>query len=264
MPLGKSKVEEELREICLEHLPLRVSIKFPQYVHNVGFYYFTPYQILLDLILGKLVKPNSVVLDAGCGSKSLIPKGANNVAIDILRSNVQNARKKQKELNYVCANLENLPFISGCFDIAFSKDVLEHCNSKIAINELGRVLKEEGKLIASTSNLLSPIMLIDQLFSSLTNRIANTAGTNYYHREKHLSPYALRFELAYASLYVEKLYFVTIPPLLSSETWREFVSRFPRKLIPWLFISVGLTNFRIFREMLVVRSKKRGRVKGSC
>lgn len=119
------------------------------------------------------------------------------------------------------------------------------------------MLKPSGEFIASTSNIFSPIMLFDQLFGSLSDRIAEKTGSKYFHRVKHLNPYGLKSELAQAGLSTKQLFIMTTPPLLTAQTWREFVARFPWKLVPWLFVSMPLKHFRIFRETLVTKARKR-------
>jgi SAM-dependent methyltransferase len=239
-----------------ESLPESVLDRFPQYSHNIGFYVFTPYQIILDLVLAESLKPNSMIMDAGCGLKSAIPLNTPGVAVDILHENVKMLKQQRRDVGCVCASLEALPFRQECFSIVYSRDVLEHCDSKAVIEEISRVLNRGGEFIASTSNLISPIMLVDQYFSSITNRIAEKAGSKYYRRDKHLDPYGFKFQLSQAGMLTEQLFMITTPPLLTARTWREFKLRFPLKLVPWLILSMALEPFRIFREILVVKAKK--------
>jgi SAM-dependent methyltransferase len=242
--------------IITESLPESILAQFPQYTRNVGFFRFTPYQVLVDLMLAESIKPNSTVMDAGCGINSVIPINVFGVAVDVLCKSVRTLKKNRRDLNCICASLEALPFKQVCFDIIVSKDVIEHCNSTLAIKEIGRVLKPSGEFITSTSNIFSPIFLFDQYFNRFTDRIAEKTGSKYFQRIKHLNPYSLRSELAQAGLTTKRLFMVTTPPLLTVRTWREFVKRFPWKLIPWLVVSMSLKHFRIFRETLVAEARK--------
>ena len=150
--------------IIEENLSESVLAQFPQYVRNVGFFRFTPYQVLVDLMLAESIKSISTVLDAGCGRNSVLPASVHGVAVDILRESVRILKQQRSSLECVCASLEALPFKQASFDIVVSRDVLEHCDSSLVIKEIGRVLKRNGEFIASTSNVFSPIMLLDQLF----------------------------------------------------------------------------------------------------
>lgn len=122
-------IEENLSEITLA--------QFPQYARNIGFYRFTPYQVLVDLMLAKCVKLNSTVLDAGCGRKSVLPENVHGVAVDILRESVRILKTKRRNLECLCASLDGLPFKQASFDVVASRDVLEHCDSTLVIEEIG-------------------------------------------------------------------------------------------------------------------------------
>lgn len=242
--------------LMIEQISEETLIQFPQYVHNVGFYRFTPYQILIDLMLRESIGTDSLVLDAGSGRNSVLPESAHGVAVDILRESVRVLKKQRSDLACICASIEMLPFKEASFDVVVSRDVLEHCDSDSAFREICNVLKQEGRFIASTSNLFSFAVLLDQLLGPIADLIATKEGSHYFRRTRHLNPYSLKFELYRAGLAVEKMFFVTTPPLLTAQTWRVFVKRVPWKLIPWLFVSLLFAHFQIFKETLVVNAIK--------
>ena len=175
----------------------------------------------------------------------MLPANVHGVAVDILFESVRILKQQRGYLECVCASLEALPFKQASFDVVVSRDVLEHCDPSLVIKEIGRVLKRGGEFIASTSNGFSPIMLLDQLFGRLIDRIAAKAGSQYFSRTQHLNPYSLKSELAQTGLATEQLLTMTTPPLLTAQTWREFVKRVPWKLVPWLFVSVLLSPLRV-------------------
>lgn len=187
-----------------------------------------------------------------------MPNNDNGVAIDISIESVRILKQRRHSLECICASAEALPFKYSCFEVVVSKDVLEHCNPTLMFKEVGRVLIQGGKFIASTSNGFSPIMLLDTLFGRIVDRIAERTGSQYFPRTHRLNPYSLKSELVRAGLTIKQLLIVTTPPLLTAQTWREFVKRMPWKLVPWLFVSVLTARFRIFREMLVVNAIKKG------
>lgn len=243
--------------IIEENLPESILVQFPQYTRNVGFYRFTPYHVLVDLMLEQSLNPNSIVLDAGCGKNSALPANANGIAVDISLESVRTLKQQRHGLECVCANIEALPFKRASFDVVVCRDVLEHCNCALSVKEFGRVLKRGGEFIASTSNAFSPAILLDKLLGRLADLIVlKVAHSRYFFRTQHLNPYSLKSELARAGLAPKRLLMVTTPPLLTAQTWREFVKRVPWKLVPWLFVSVMSARFRIFRETLIVNAMK--------
>jgi len=48
MDLRLHRIEGEML-VIEENLPESILVQFPQYTRNVGFYRFTPYQVLVDL-----------------------------------------------------------------------------------------------------------------------------------------------------------------------------------------------------------------------
>lgn len=239
-----------------ENLSEAVLAEFPQYVHNVGFYQFTPYHVLVDLMLAESIDQNSIVMDAGCGSKSVIPENSLGVAVDIVHESVETLKQRRRNLDCVCASLEALPFKQACIDIVVSRDVLQHCNSALAIKEMGRVLKHGGKFIASTSNRFNPVILLGKLLGTFADSVVAQVGVKYFRRTRRLNPYSLKTELARAGLATKNLLMAITHPFLTAQTWRRFVKHIPWKLFPWLFVSIALRRARILRETLVVKAKK--------
>ena len=89
---------------------------------------------------------NGYVLNVGSGGNTY---GLKNKMchVDIVEKNISNYD------DYAVANAENLPFQSLKFDVAICVgDVINYCDAKKAINELYRVIKEEGQLIIEFEN----------------------------------------------------------------------------------------------------------------
>ena len=113
---------------------------YPIYIRKVAF------------IDGYLKQQNqqSKILDAGCGEGVLVEKyrllGRDITGLDL---NVSNEYVKK-------GDILNMPFADESFDIVMFLDVIEHLNvldQPVALAELKRVLKKEGKLIISIPNL---------------------------------------------------------------------------------------------------------------
>ena len=107
------------------------------------------------------------VLDAasgeGYGTAMLAAARAQSVTgVDIDQSTVDHARDKYG-LEFLCANVAELPFPDGSFDLVVSFETLEHVpDAAHAIAEFRRVLADGGILIASTPN--SDRYLVDNEF----------------------------------------------------------------------------------------------------
>lgn len=102
--------------------------------------------------LNKKQFDGQIVLDVGCGSgalsKAAIEFGAKHViAIDIT-SSVDNARKNLKHfdnIDFIQADISNLPFIEEFADIVFSIGVLHHTpEPDKSFNRIAKLLKYDG------------------------------------------------------------------------------------------------------------------------
>ena len=117
-------------------------------------------ELLLDLI-----KPNpgDLILDAGCGTGvftlDLLSLGCHIIGIDLSMPMLVRAKGKARgyPLRIVLADLLNLPFSDDSFDKVISVTALEFIeDGRRAIEELFRVTKRGGSLVAATLNSLSP------------------------------------------------------------------------------------------------------------
>jgi SAM-dependent methyltransferase len=97
------------------------------------------------------------VLDAACGegygTAIMAAGGARTaVGVDIDETTVEHARGKYG-LEFERADVAELPFEDGSFDLVVSFETLEHVpDAGVAIGEFRRVLAADGLLIASTPN----------------------------------------------------------------------------------------------------------------
>ncbi len=100
-----------------------------------------------------LVRPEELVLDAGCGSGKFSPY--RNAGYRILGlDNFENVHQNTKLNVRVCGNVNNLPFRDGSFDAVYGRWMVEHLeNPAIALREFHRVLKQGGRLALFTTNL---------------------------------------------------------------------------------------------------------------
>ncbi|MDX6515298.1 MAG: hypothetical protein QOH73_964 [Gaiellaceae bacterium] len=117
---------------------------------------------LTELLLAEL--PCERLLDAGCGDGRYFgvlahakqPPGAvtaTDISERILVTAAAAARRDGLAVELVRANLEELPFPDGRFDLVFCSQVIEHLlDPGAGALELARVLAPGGRLVLSTDN----------------------------------------------------------------------------------------------------------------
>jgi len=127
------------------------------------------------------IKPDMKILEVGCGGghfASMIKKNFPSCevyGIDLDEAHIKYAKEHYKEVNFLVADINSLPFEDNTFDIIYSHTVIEHLPFKNFITEQHRVLKENGKLIIfevepkmqHTNNFTYLLEEIDQQFSYL-------------------------------------------------------------------------------------------------
>ena len=108
--------------------------------------------------------PVPALLDAGCGDGRYIaalpelgPLPPRIVGVDIAERMLETARlaaaQADVDAEFVRANLEELPFESGEFDLVLSVQVIEHLLDPAGgVHELGRVVAPGGVVVLSTDN----------------------------------------------------------------------------------------------------------------
>jgi 2-polyprenyl-3-methyl-5-hydroxy-6-metoxy-1,4-benzoquinol methylase len=105
--------------------------------------------------VGNLVEPNTKrILDIGCADGAFTKvildnsKAQEIIAIDVLRSNIDWAKKhwkKEKEIRFEIGDAHKLNFKEITFDAVFALEVLEHVfDPKEVLTQIKRVLKKGG------------------------------------------------------------------------------------------------------------------------
>ncbi len=122
--------------------------------------------------IGELVGTDKRVLDIGCLTGYLshfLQQNGNTVSgVDFLTSAVNIAQSKGIDAK-VC-NVENdtLPFSDNTFDCVVFSEIIEHLvDPNVALEEIKRVLKQEGTLIISTPNMAYIQYRLELLFGRL-------------------------------------------------------------------------------------------------
>lgn len=116
--------------------------------------YFERYQCspneldnIFTAIASKYINDELLILDAGCGSKTMV-KAKNIIGID------SDTRVKHNEFTQLIhADLEQMPFWHGTFDVILCYMVIEHMsNPRECFKEFARVCKDGAVAIVATPN----------------------------------------------------------------------------------------------------------------
>jgi ubiquinone/menaquinone biosynthesis C-methylase UbiE len=116
-------------------------------------------------------KSIGTVLDVGAGQGTdaiLLSNYARHiVGIDISLKALKMAKflseteTNSRNLSFIVCDAERLPFREDTFDVAYCKDVLHHVSdSLLAVSEMKRVSKQEGRVVAIEANACNPQMII--------------------------------------------------------------------------------------------------------
>ncbi len=102
-------------------------------------------------ILPPITKAHRAVLDVGCGAgQTLIATnfepGTTIIGVDVDKSALSLGRGLDKNISFVCARAECLPFQSERLDFVFSRVALPYMNVHETLSEVWRVLKTGGTL----------------------------------------------------------------------------------------------------------------------
>lgn len=137
------------------------------------------------------------VLDVGCGTGRLLGElklfGADIVACDVSSEMLKLAKKKYPSVETVEADIEDLPFEDGTFDLVIATFVIVHLKfPERAFSEVYRVLKDGGIFIVSNINQRKPPKLkTDEgeiVISSYYHRpedVLKVLDDNFFHLEKN-------------------------------------------------------------------------------
>ncbi|MCK5588432.1 MAG: class I SAM-dependent methyltransferase [Candidatus Lokiarchaeota archaeon] len=116
-----------------------------------------------------------LILEVGCGtaqcSLKIIAKGTDIIGADFSSSALQVAKKysaSNKLIKFVVTDAFNLPFNENTFNAVWSVGLLEHFETpSLALTEMRRVVKPEGKVIAIVPYKYGPLGMLNYGFQKL-------------------------------------------------------------------------------------------------
>lgn len=123
------------------------------------------------------IKESSKVLDVGCGKGALIPylPKCNYVGIDISPSNIDTARERYLDKNFVLGDATKLLFCNNEFDYIICVETIEHLTieeMKIALSEIKRVGKQGCSVVITVPNLYWLWSVIPWSFYPIQRRLS--------------------------------------------------------------------------------------------
>jgi ubiquinone/menaquinone biosynthesis C-methylase UbiE len=153
-------------------------------------------------------KSEGKFLDVGCGTGEyifgLLEKGGEIFAVDQSQGMLAKAKERvegtglEPRVHFMNHNIENLNFPDSFFDAVICVGVLEYLTEdKIALQEINRVMKENGTLVITVPNRASPFILLEIFYFELKNMIikllppAARKKINLYFRHKCYAPWEL-------------------------------------------------------------------------
>jgi|SRR3989344_2903674 len=141
-------------------------------------------------------KPGNI-LDIGCGNcRNLLPFAQNKFkcyGIDFSKSMIEEAKKyiKKHSVKVILkkASIEKLPFKDKTFDYMVSFAAFHHLETKEkrkkALQEMKRVLKENGLIVISVWNKLQPKFIFSRQDVFMPWKIKGKTYYRYYHLFTH-------------------------------------------------------------------------------
>lgn len=240
--------------------------------HRVGLTNF-----IREWVILRVLNPTkkSVIADIGCASGRQLFLLANHISsgfgTDIASGFIEVANQHKfdignKNLTFLEAKIEQLPFADGKFDAVICGEVLEHVYDKnVALDELMRITKINGSIIISTPNINAD--------GTWWGRILRAVGVRRFQSLEHFSSeelvkhgdahvreftgVSMRAWLLSRGLAVEQLYYASY---LDGPAC-DYVLKFPlhmwglRHGIIWLEKILSLTRLPFGRH-IIVKAKK--------
>ncbi|QTA90090.1 class I SAM-dependent methyltransferase [Desulfonema magnum] len=127
-------------------------------------------QRIAEKILQVADLENKQVLEIGCGdgriTSLMVGKPKQLTAIEPDAEKIREARKKVSGADFRIGSGENLKFPDKCFDLVIFTLSLHHQNSKLAIREAGRVVKDSCNIL-----IIEPVNEgeVERIFAFLRN-----------------------------------------------------------------------------------------------
>jgi len=172
-------------------------------------------------------KPNSRVIEFGCGNGAIwannrnrIPKNIKVVITDLsegmLNSTKDNLSSLEEIIDYSVMDIQNIKYEDSSFDFAIANHMLYHVpNIDLAISEIARILKADGTFYATT-NGNNHMKGLKALVKSFDSRIdyASFSVAKEFGLENGAEQLAKYFDSVETVVYEDSLHITEAKPLV--------------------------------------------------
>jgi SAM-dependent methyltransferase len=175
------------------------------------------------------------------------------VGMDVSVLAVHAARTRHTGLGVTGADVRQLPFANGVFDVIVSNSTLDHFKSRdeivVSLRELYRVLRTGGQLLLTLDNLANPVVALRNV---LPFRLLNHLGIVPYYVGSTFRPRRLRHILQQvgfdvieidAVMHCPRVFAVAMTRILEKVTTAETQKRFLRLLLAFEHLAKWPTRF---------------------
>lgn len=128
-----------------------------------------------------------LILEIGCGTGKFSEKisewGTTFIGLDISFELVRIAKEKGRGM-FVVGDTEFLPFKEKSFNDVIGISILHHVDVDKSLKEIGRVLKNNGRIVFTEPNMMNPQILIQKNFGFIKKRMGETPHETAFFRWK--------------------------------------------------------------------------------
>jgi SAM-dependent methyltransferase len=130
----------------------------------------------LHQVISDSLRPNSRILDLGCGGGLLFPHDYRAAGRYVVGTDLDDALWTNEVIDAgVVAVAEGLPFADSSFDLVYSRYVFEHLpDPASALREIARVLAPGGRCVILTPNTRHYVPLIARLTPTRFHKLFNS------------------------------------------------------------------------------------------
>lgn len=195
------------------------------------------HNIILNLLKKNYEETNHKLLDLGAGEGALSLK-LKKFGFDVYATDISAEIFKVKDIPFKIANLDkNIPYTDNFFDCIVCVELLEHLkNPWITMEEIRRVLKQNGLLVLTTPNIHN---LSSKLRFFLFNKFYGFNATKITSPMEHIHP----FTVTELKLMLNENGFKLLKILYDRPFMRYFYRLFPPNQL------FGVTNILITKKL---------------
>jgi len=165
---------------------------------------------ILNLIKSLRLNDAISVLDIGAGngrwSREFIKRGFNVTSLDISPKMCEYLRNNVKGIKVVNRSIDEIDNFDGEFDLAFSFRAFKYVrNTRRALYNINKSLKENGRAIIEMPNLLNPFYFLPYILAPMLSNITKIGWIKYLILSKFVTKKAFTQDLERAGFEIERV-----------------------------------------------------------